>query len=146
MNFSSVSRRAMLAVSASALVLAGCGGGGGYDQPSAAQAAPETITASLDGDQEAPLRVATGATGTASFTLDRATRTLSGSVALDGVVATAAHLHAGAAGTAGPVAVAMNVSASNAVTLPATVLSAAQLAQLDAGELYVNIHSAAHAG
>lgn len=144
MNFSSVSRRALLAVGASALFLAACGGGG-YDEPPP-PAALETIAASLDGDQEAPLRVDTGATGTASFTLDRATRTLSGSVTLDGVVATAAHLHGGAAGSAGAVAVAMNVSAANAVTLPATVLSVDQLALLDAGELYVNIHSAAHPG
>jgi hypothetical protein len=147
MNFSSVSRRAMLALAgAGALILAGCGGGG-YDAPDEAPPVVlETIGAALNGDQEAPLRVNTGATGSASFTLDRSTRTLSGSVTLDGVVPTAAHIHAGAVGSAGAVAIALSVSPTYAVTLPATVLTADQLALLDAGELYVNIHSAAQPG
>src|SRR5688572_33496004 len=129
MNFSSVSRRAMLALAgAGALILAGCGGGGDHDAPDVPPPAVlETIGAALNGDQEAPLRVNTGATGSASFTLDRSTRTLSGSVTLDGVVPTAAHIHAGAAGTAGAVAIALSVSPTYAVTLPATVLTTDQL-------------------
>jgi CHRD domain len=125
---------------AAALALVACGGG---DDTPVATAATETITAVLTGDQEAPARVNTGATGTATFTLDRTTRTLSGTVSVDGVVPTVAHIHSAAAGTAGPVSLALTVS-GNSVSLAPTVLSAAQLTSLDAGELYVNIHSAAN--
>ena len=38
----------------------------------------------------------------------------------------------------------MTVAPANAVSLAPTVLTPAQLASLDAGELYVNIHSAAN--
>jgi hypothetical protein len=136
-----VSVRACAVAGAAALALVACGGGG--DDATATAAASETITAALTGDQEAPASVNTAATGSATFSLDRATRTLSGSVTLDGVVPTVAHIHAGAAATAGPVSVALAV-AGNAVTLAPTVLTPAQLASLDAGELYVNIHSAAN--
>lgn len=78
------------------------------------------------------------------LSLDRATRTLSGNVIVDGVVPTVAHIHSGAAGTTGPVSVALTVAPANAVSLAPTVLTPAQLASLDAGELYVNIHSAAN--
>lgn len=147
MNFSFITRRAMLGIGAAALLLTACGGGGyggdsGYAAP--APVTLETITAALDGDQEVPTRVTTAATGSASFTLDRGTRTLSGNVTLDGVVPTAAHIHLGAAGSSGAVAIALSISASNQVSLPTTVLTVEQLASLDAGELYVNIHSAAH--
>jgi len=144
MNFHLVSRRAMLALGAAAIALAGCGGGG-YEAPPP-PVVLETITAALTGDQEAPTRVDTGATGVATLSLDRSTRTISGTVTLDGVVPTAAHIHAGAAGTAGAVVLALTVSPTYAVTVPATVLTAAQLDSLDAGQFYVNIHSAAHAG
>ena len=145
MTFDLVSRRAMLALGSLAIVLAGCGGGGSYDAPPP-PVVLETITAVLTGDQEAPVRVNSGATGVATLSLDRSTRTVSGTVTLDGVVPTAAHIHAGEAGTAGAVVLALTVTANNAVSLPSTVLTQAQLDSLDAGALYVNIHSAAHAG
>ena len=143
MNLQLVSRRAMLAIGAAAIALAGCGGGG-YEAPPSVVL--ETITAVLTGDQEAPTRVDTGATGVATLSLNRSTRTISGAVTLDGVIPTAAHLHAGAAGAAGAIVVPLTVSPTYEVTLPATVLTTTQLDSLDAGELYVNIHSAAHAG
>ncbi len=144
MHFHPVSRRALVALGAAAVVLAGCGGGG-YDS-SAPPVVLETIQAVLSGDQEAPARVDSGATGVATLSLDRYNRTISGSVKLDGVVATAAHIHAGEAGSAGAVVIALNVSPTNEVSLPATLLTPAQLDSLDAGQLYVNIHSTAHAG
>jgi hypothetical protein len=145
MNLQLVSRRAMLAIGTAAIALAGCGGGG-YEAPPPPPVVLETITAVLTGDQEAPTRVDTGATGVATLSLNRGTRTVSGTVTLDGVIPTAAHIHAGAAGAAGAVVVPLTVSPTYEVTLPATVLTTAQLDSLDAGELYVNIHSAAHAG
>jgi hypothetical protein len=145
MTFDLVSRRAVLALGTMAIVLAGCGGGGSYEA-APAPVVLETITAVLTGDQEAPVRVDSGATGVATLSLDRSTRTVSGTVTLDGVVPTAAHIHAGEAGSAGAVVLALTVSPNTAVSLPSTVLTPAQLDSLDAGALYVNIHSAAHAG
>jgi hypothetical protein len=135
-------RHAALAAGISLFIVA-CGGGGGYDDPPAGQT--ETITSALSGDQEAPERVNSGATGTATFTLDRATRTLSGTVEVDGVDATLAHIHAGAAGAAGAVVLPLTLSAGQPATLAPTVLSEDQLQSLDAGGLYVNVHSDANA-
>jgi CHRD domain len=134
-------RHAALAAGISFFVVA-CGGGGGYDDPPAGQT--ETITSVLSGDQEAPERVNSGATGTATFTLDRATHTLSGTVEVDGVSATLAHIHAGAAGAAGAVVLPLTLAAGQPATLAPTVLSEDQLQSLDAGGLYVNVHSDAN--
>jgi hypothetical protein len=144
MNACNFSRRhAALAIAAS-IALAACGGGGGAYDDTPAATPPETVTASLSGDQEAPARIDSGATGAATFSLDRATRTLSGSVALDGIEATLAHIHAGATGVAGAVVLPLTLAAGQPATLAPTVLTDAQLASLDAGGLYVNIHSAAN--
>jgi CHRD domain len=62
---------------------------------------------------------------------------------IDGVDATLAHVHTGATGSAGAVLFPLTLAAGKA-TLAPTVLSDAQLALLDAGGLYVNIHSAAN--
>ena len=139
MKFNRSMLRALAAASTAAVALMACGGG---DDP----VALETIVAVLTGDQEAPTGVDSGATGTATLSLDRATRTLSGDVSIDGVVPTLAHIHSGAAGSPGAVAVTLAVSPTYEVSLPATVLTPAQLNSLDAGELYVNIHSGANQG
>jgi hypothetical protein len=130
-------RGAAIASAASVLLVA-CGGGGD-DTPAVP---PETLSVVLSADQEAPTPVASGATGSAMLSLERATRTLSGNVSVDGTVPTLAHIHAGAAGSAGAVVLPLTVSGSGA-SLAATVLTQAQLDSLDAGALYVNIHSAA---
>lgn len=130
---------ALAAVAACAL--AACGGGSDY---TAAPAAPETISAVLTGDQEAPTAVDSAAFGTATFQLDRSTGTLSGTVAVDGVVPTVAHIHLGEAGVAGSIVLPLTIGANQSVSLPATLLTAAQVASLDAGELYVNVHSSTH--
>jgi CHRD domain len=142
---SSSRRHAVAALSALAAswLLAACGGGSDYGDTASTAAAPETITASLSGEQEAPARVVSGATGAATFRLDRATRTLSGSVVIDGVDATLAHIHAGATGVAGAVVFPLTLAGGKA-TLAPTVLTDAQLATLDAGGFYANVHSAAN--
>jgi CHRD domain len=139
-------RRTCLGVLASvgfAAGLAACGGGGDYDggSSSAAPAAAERITVNLTGGQEAPAAIATGAFGNATFELNRSASTLQGTVTVDGLEATVAHIHAGEAGTAGDIVFPMTVQGTS-VTLAATTLTAAQLADLDAGKLYVNVHSA----
>jgi hypothetical protein len=137
-----LSRRASAIAAALSVLLAACGGGGGGygGTPTPPPTPPETLSAQLTPDQESAA-VASGAFGRATFTLDRANYKLSATVTVDGVTPTAAHIHAGEAGTDGAVVFPMTVSADGA-TLASTTLSAAQLASLDAGELYVNIHSA----
>jgi CHRD domain len=141
-------RRTCLGVLASLGVAAGlvaCGGGGDYggDAP-AAQPAAERITATLSGEQEAPAPIATAAFGNATFDLNRGASTLQGTVTVDGVQATVAHIHVGEAGTAGDVVFPLTVQ-GNTATLASTTLTAAQLADLDAGKFYVNVHSAKNA-
>ncbi len=118
--------------------LAACGGGGGGEA-----APPETFQVTLTGDQEAPAAIATAANAQATLSLDRATHTVSASITVDGIAPTAAHIHAAAAGTAGPVVFPLTV-AGNTATLAPTVLSTEQLATLDAGGFYFNVHSAAN--
>ena len=139
-------------LAASTLLAAGlvaCGGGSS-SSPAPAPApvptpAPETIAVTLVGDQEAPTPVRdTAATASATLTLDRSAMTIAATLAVDGLVPTLAHIHAGAAGVAGPVAFPMTISGSTA-TLATTSITAEQLAALDAGGFYFNVHSAAHA-
>jgi CHRD domain len=138
-------RRTVFGVLASLGVAAGlaaCGGGGDHDSGAAtAPAAAERVTASLSGEQEAPAPIASGAFGSATFELNRSASTLQGTVTIDGMEATVAHIHAGEAGTAGDVVFPLTVQ-GNTATLATTTLTAAQLADLDAGKFYVNVHSA----
>lgn len=135
--------RASAAAAALLLFLSACGGGGGQPAGTTAAVPPETLTVTLTADQEVG-SIVSGAIGTATLSLDRANATLSGTVSVDGVTPTAAHVHTGAAGTNGSVLLNMTVNATGA-TLASSTLTAAQLASLDAGELYVNVHSAANA-
>ncbi len=130
-----------------AAALAACGGGSDDNEgaPSAtAPAAVERIDVALSGEQEAPAPIATGAIGKATFELDRGASKLQGTVTVDGVEPTLAHIHVGEAGTAGAVVFPLTVQGSTA-TLASTTLTAAQLADLDAGKYYVNVHSAKNA-
>lgn len=108
-----------------------------------AQLGRQVFFATLTGAQETPA-VATQASGTGRFLYDPETRTLSGSVATAGVNGTAAHVHTAAVGVAGPITIAM--TGGPTWTLPATVLTEAQAADLLAGRMYANVHSAANPG
>jgi len=144
MTFKPFRTRASALAAVLALFLSACGGGGDDPTP-VAVAPPETLSVTLTADQETGTPVVSGAFGAATLSLDRAAGVLSGTVSVDGVTPTAAHVHSGAAGVSGGVLLNMAVSATGA-TLPATTLTTAQLASLDAGELYVNVHSAANPG
>lgn len=135
--------RTSVVAAAFALLLSACGGGN--DPAPVAVVPPETLSVVLTADQEVGTPVVSGAFGAATLSLDRANATLSGTVTVDGMTPTAAHVHTGAAGSNGGVLLSMTVGAAGA-SLPATTLTTAQLASLDAGELYVNVHSAAFAG
>lgn len=111
---------------------------------------PETITVALAGQFEVP-PVNTAGGGTGSFTVNRATGALSGSITVSGLSgnATAAHIHSAYAGVNGGVVVPLTADASVAgkFDVPATTtLAASDLATLLAGGMYVNAHTAANTG
>lgn len=144
-----IQRRTCLGALASvafAVGLAACGGGGDDDNGggTATQPTIERIAVNLSGDQEAPAPIVSGAFGTAAFDLNRTASTLQGTVTVDGVEPTVAHIHLGEVGVAGAVVFPLTVQ-GNTATLASTTLTAAQLADLDAGRYYVNVHSARNA-
>ena len=103
----------------------------------------DTIKLTLSGDAEVP-PVVTMAAGSGSITINP-DMTVSGSVTTTGVDATMAHIHVGAKGKNGPVIVPLNKSGENGWMVPlGAKLTDSQYQAYKAGELYVNIHSAAH--
>ena len=101
------------------------------------------VEVKLSGDQEVP-PVKTSATGNGTITVND-DKTVSGSVTTSGVNGVAAHIHNGAPGKNGPVAVPLNKDGDNKWTVGAGAkLTDAQFADFKAGNLYVNVHSAAH--
>ncbi len=113
----------------------------------AGSASAEKLKATLDGKSEVPPTTSSG-TGTADLDYDAATKKLTWKVTYSGLSgpATAAHFHGPAeAGKNAGVAVAIPNAASSPVEGSAT-LTDAQAADLLAGKLYVNIHTAANPG
>lgn len=134
-----------------ALGMAACGGGYGGDNPAPVTPTPtttSTLNAALSGDQE-PTPTVTGALGTGMLTLTMPSRALSGSMAINGMTATAAHVHLGEVGVNGAVIVSLAESTPGSGTwaVPAgTVLTEAQATAFSAGGLYFNAHSTENAG
>lgn len=111
-----------------------------------AQAATETFTGTLSNAAEVPPTTGSGS-GTAQVTLDPTTKEVSYRVTYSGLSgpAAAAHIHCGAAaGANAGVAVAFK-DASSPISGSAT-LTEAQVADLQAGKCYVNVHTAANKG
>ena len=105
----------------------------------------EGIKVALTGDQEVP-PVKTSASGSGTFVIS-ADKSVSGSVTTSGVAATAAHIHEAPAGKNGPVIVPLTKTADNTWSVAAGAkLTDAQYASYLAGNLYVNVHSAANKG
>jgi hypothetical protein len=104
-----------------------------------------TQTLTLSGASEVP-PVTTSATGTAAVTINP-DRTVVVKVTVTGMTATASHIHEGAAGTNGPVIVPFTKTGDNAfASSDGAKLTEAQYASYKAGNLYVNVHSAANPG
>ena len=103
------------------------------------------IKVNLSGTEVVPA-VTTSASGSGTITVGD-DRSVSGSVTTTGVVATAAHIHMAAAGQNGPVAIPLTKSGDNTWAVPAGAkLTDPQYDAYKAGNLYVNVHSAAHPG
>lgn len=118
---------------------------GGSDDPTPAAQNPATVvrSASLTGAQEVPPTGATG-TGRGAVVVNPATMEITGGTTFTGLTGnpTAAHIHR----LDGTPFLPLNLAADNATaTVPAnTMLSSADYAELLAGYLYFNVHTAAN--
>ncbi|HEY7166408.1 MAG TPA: CHRD domain-containing protein, partial [Candidatus Binatia bacterium] len=97
-------------------------------------------------DQEVP-PVKTSATGSGTITIG-ADESVSGSITTKGIEGTAAHIHEGAPGKNGPVIIPLTKGSDNVTwSVPAGAkLTEIQHENLNAGNLYVNVHSATNKG
>ncbi len=126
-----------------AVSLAACSSGS--DDPPSTTA---TLSASLSGDQE-PTPTVTGALGTGTLSLVSPSRELSGAISLNGMTATAAHVHLGDIGVNGAVIVPLAETAAGSgmwAVPPNTVVTEAQATAFAAGGLYFNAHSTENPG
>jgi hypothetical protein len=106
-----------------------------------------TFVASLDGTIEVPANTS-AATGFATFTYTVATKIMTGTITLSGITTTttAAHIHLGAVGVSGNPVFTLEDSGpfTSPINFTSPPLTAAQYADLLAGNYYVNINSTAY--
>jgi hypothetical protein len=101
------------------------------------------VKVKLIGAEETP-PVTTSATGTGTIMI-AADKSVSGTIKTKGIDGTVAHIHVGAPGVAGPPIITLTKGADGTWTVPAgSKLTDEQYASFKAGDLYVNVHSAAH--
>lgn len=103
-----------------------------------------TSRVQLTGAEEVP-PVSTSAKGEGSFTVG-SDGAVKGSVTTTGVQGMAAHIHQGAKGQNGPVVVPLTKSGDTYTAPDGAKLNEAQMSAFKAGNLYVNVHSAANKG
>ncbi len=110
------------------------------------QAATEVFKGTLSSGAEVPPIAGTG-TGAAVVNFDPATKEITYTVTYSGLSgpAKAAHIHCGAAAGANAGVSVPFKSTASPITGSAT-LTDAQIADLEAGKCYVNIHTEAHGG
>ncbi|UUZ78282.1 CHRD domain-containing protein [Polaromonas sp. P1(28)-13] len=125
-----------------ALALVACG----FGDDSLPTSTTTVLAASLSGDQEVPPTI-TGALGTGTLSLVSPSRAISGSITLDGMTATEAHIHVGDTGFNGPIIVPLTQTAPGTWSVPAgATLTESQATAFAAGGLYYNAHSVANPG
>ena len=120
-----------LGLAAATLLLSACAGMMGSN---------DKVT--LAGTNEVP-SVSTTATGTGTIKI-AADGGVSGSITVAGMEPTMGHIHQGAVGVNGPVIVPFVQSGNTFTAPPGAKLTETQMAAYRAGNLYVNVHSAAH--
>lgn len=108
----------------------------------------EEIKVKLTGDQEVP-PVKTAASGSGSFVISP-DKSVSGSISTTGIEATVAHIHDSVPGQTmcgvknGPIIIPLTKGPNNWSVPAGAKLTDAQYASFKAGNLYVNVHSAAN--
>ncbi len=113
----------------------------------AASAATLHFTAALKGADETPPTTSKG-TGQVAATLNTASKAFSYTVTYSGLTgpATAAHFHKGAAGVSGPPVLPVPKADLASPMKGKATLSEDQIKDLEAGQWYFNIHTAANPG
>lgn len=101
---------------------------------------PMAFSATLFGAEEVPSN-ASRATGIGLVTVDPDGRTLTASVITSGMADTDAHIHEGAVRQVGPVVFPLAKAPGTVVWSTRTALTGAQLAALQNGAYYFNVHS-----
>ena len=109
-----------------------------------AAALAETMNVKLSGAQEVP-PVQGSSSGSGTITINN-DGSVSGSVTASGFTPTAAHIHEGKAGANGKVIVPFTKNGDTFSAPAGAKLTADQMKAFKEGDLYVNIHSAAHPG
>ena len=128
-------RPLMASVALSALLAAAC----------STASMSQGIKISLSGSQEVPA-VNTAASGSGTIMV-AADKSVSGSVTTSGIDGKMAHIHEGAKGKNGPPIIPLSKTGDGVWSVPAGAkLSDVQYASYMAGNLYVNVHSAANPG
>jgi hypothetical protein len=103
----------------------------------------QEVRVQLTGAQEIP-PVETSASGIGIISV-AADKSVSGSVTVSGMSVTVAHIHEAGAGTTGLIIIPLTKASDTVWTVPAgTKLTDAQYESFKAGNLYFNVHSAAH--
>jgi hypothetical protein len=113
-----------------------------------ASAETKTFHAKLMGKDEVPANNTTGS-GTATVTLDTATKTITWDVTYSGLTGDAlmAHIHGPAApGANAGVEVDLGKGGVKSPITGKATLTDAQIADLEAGKTYINVHTAANKG
>ncbi len=103
------------------------------------------LTVKLTGDQEVPA-VTTSATATGTIVI-KADKSVSGSITTVGIEGTMAHIHLAPPGTNGPPIITLVKKSENVWSVPSgAMLTDDQFKSFKDGNLYLNVHSAAHPG
>ena len=148
--FNRLGRASALAFSMIAVVACSSNDDNDDDTDAGVTTSEVTYVVPLSSANEVPAIIQPAGTGEGNLVVDSTTGALSGSVAVSGLTgqASMAHIHQAPFGENGPVAVGLEGNADGSVwSVPAdTVLDAAQLADLLAGNMYFNVHTAANPG
>lgn len=137
--------RIAIVIAATALLGTACSTNGMMGGSGGSKTTQATVSVPLSGAQEVP-PVSTKASAASTISV-APNGAVAGVVTLSGIDATAAHIHEAPPDANGPVIVPLARSSNVTFTVPAGArLTEAQMASYKAGNLYVNVHSAAYPG